>query len=57
MLKRLDELSERELKVESEKVGLEGQFYEVQCVIKLTIYLVKVGKDPFSFQFNIEQDI
>ena len=57
MLKRLDELSDRELKVESEKAGLEGQFDEVQCIIKLTIYLVKVGKDPFNFQFNIEEDI
>ena len=57
MLKRLDELSDRELKVESEKAGLEGQVDEVQCIIKLTIYLVKVGKDPFNFQFNTEEDI
>ena len=57
MLKSLDELSEHELKVEYEKAGLEGQFDDVECLIRLTIYLVKVGIDPFSFQFNVEEEI
>ena len=41
MLKRLDELSNQELKVESNKAGLENQSEEVQCLIRLTIFLVK----------------
>ena len=57
MLKGLDELSEHELKVEFEKAGLEGQFNDVECLIRLTIYLVKVGIDPYSFQFNVEEEI
>ena len=56
MLKRLDELSDHELTVEYEKSGLEGNFDEVQCLIRMTIYLVKLGMDPFTFQFNVEEE-
>ena len=58
MLKRLDELSNEELKNEFEKAGLKGSFEEAECLIRLTIHLVKVvGKDPFSFRFKIDEEI
>ena len=56
-LKRLDELSIDELKYEYTKAGLEGDAEEVLCIIRLTIYLLKVGEDPFSFLFDIEEEI
>ena len=57
LLKRLDELSESEFKFEFEKAGLEGNSDEALCIIRLTMYLVKVGEDPFSFQFKISEEI
>ena len=56
-LKRLDELSKDELKVEFVKAGLEGDNDEAQMVIRMTIYLVKVLRmDPFSFKFEIDEE-
>ena len=58
MLKRLDELSKEELKNEFKKADLEGNFQEAECIIRLTVYLVKVlGKDPFSFRLKIDEEI
>ena len=58
LLKRLDELSKEELTNEFEKAGMEGHFEEAELIIRLTIYLVKVVcKDPFSFRFNIDEEI
>ena len=58
VLIRLDELSNDELKNEFEKAGLKGSFEEAECLIRLTIHLVKVvGKDPFSFRFKIDEEI
>ena len=53
MLKRLDELSNLELKDVFDEAGMDGEFTEAELVIRLTIYLVKVGKNPFTFQFDI----
>ena len=56
MLKYLDELSSNELIEVCKEVGLEGESNEAVCVIRLTMYLVKVGEDPFTFQFSIDQE-
>ena len=50
--KRLDELKMSELKSELEKIGVFGSFSEAQAIVKLTIYLVSIRKDPFTFQFQ-----
>ena len=52
MRKRLDELSMVELKHEFQHAGLVGEYTEAEFVIRLTIYLVKVGKNPFTFQLH-----
>ena len=57
LLKRLDELSEDELKFEYERAGLEGNSEEALFIIRLTMYLVKLGEDPFSFKFKISEEI
>ena len=57
MLKRLDELSNNELKHEFVKAGLEGEYEESLMVVKMTIYVVKVlKKDPFSFKFVVNEE-
>ena len=50
--KYLFELTVSELKTELERVGISGLNSESEAVIKLTIYLVSVGEDPFIFKFK-----
>jgi hypothetical protein len=57
VLKRLDELSNDELKNEFEKAGLEGKISsEAEYLIRLTIYLVNVSEDPFTFLYDIHEN-
>ena len=57
MLRRLDELSNDELKHEFVKAGLEGEDEEALMVVKMTIHIVKVlKKDPFSFKFVVNEE-
>ena len=56
MLKRLDELSTNEIADEFDKAGLVGDYKEAELVIRLTIYLVKAGMDPFTFQFDLVEE-
>ena len=57
MLRRLDELSNDELKHEFVKAGLEGEYEEALMVVKMTIYIVKVlKKDHFSFKFVVNEE-
>ena len=50
--KYLFELTVSELNSELERVGISELNSESEAVIKLTIYLVSVGEDPFIFKFN-----
>ena len=52
VLKRLDELSISELRTEFVKAGIQGGFQENQAIVRLTIHLVSIKEDPFTFQFN-----
>ena len=57
VLKRLDELSNDELKNEFQKAGLEGEISgEAEYLIRLTIYLVKGSVDPFTFLYDIREN-
>ena len=53
--KRLADLNIDELKSEFGKAGIliQGDFTESLALVKLTIYLVSSGEDPFTFLFNI----
>ena len=53
--KRLADLNIDELKSEFGKAGIpiQGDFTESLALVKLTIYLVSSGEDPFTFPFNI----
>ena len=52
-MKRLAELNIDELMSEFGKAGFQGEFTESLALVKLTIYLVSSGLDPFTFQFDI----
>ena len=53
--KRLADLNIDELKSEFGNAGIsiQGDFTESLALVKLTIYLVSSGEDPFTFLFNI----
>ena len=51
--KRLAELTTDELMSEFEKAGFEEEFSESLALVKLTIYLVSSGVDPFTFLYNV----
>ena len=53
VLKRLAELTTHELMSEFEKAGFEEEFSESLALVKLTIYLVSSGVDPFTFLYNL----
>jgi len=53
VLKVLSELAIVELKSEVEKAGNHEVFSESLALVKLTIYLVSIGEDPFTFLFDI----
>ena len=49
----LSDLSIRELKTVFVRTGRRGIFMESSAIIQLTIYLVKIGQDPFTYRFPI----
>ena len=53
VLKRLAELTTDELMSEFGKAGFEEEFSESLALVKLTIYLVGSGVDPFNFLYNV----
>ena len=53
VLKRLAELTTDELMSEFGKAGFEEEFSESLALVKLTIYLVSSGVDPFNFLYNV----
>ena len=57
VIKRLDELSTSELRAEFVKAGIQSEFQEIEAIVRLTIHLVGVNEDPFTFQFNTEVSV
>ena len=51
--KRISELSIRELKTVFVRTGRRGVFLESSAIIQLTIFLVRIGQDPFTYRFLI----
>ena len=50
--KKLHELTMSELNLELERASIFGSFSESEAVVRLTIFLVRMKKDPFTFQFE-----
>ena len=55
--KLLSELDSRELRTVFRRVGKRGEFCESQAIVELTIFLVKIGQDPFLYRFPISESI
>ena len=51
-LKRLHELSTSQISAELGKAGIQGDFNESEAIVRLTIFLVGIGEDPFTFLFT-----
>ena len=56
-LKRLDELNLSELFLELDKAGIHGEVNESLAIVKLTIHLVSIREDPFTFLFNLDHEL
>ena len=55
--KLLEELSVSELKIALVHAGIKGIYGEALCVVRLTVHLVNVCEDPYSFRFNLGNEI
>ena len=53
MYKLISELSIRELKTVFVRTGRRGVFLESSAIIQLTIFLVRIGQDPFTYRFPV----
>ena len=51
--KLISELSIRELKTVFVRTCRRGVFLESSAIIQLTIFLVRIGQDPFTYRFPI----
>ena len=56
-LKRLDELTATELRIELKRAGIKGKFVKSQAIIRLTNHLNEVSEDPFTFEFDPEEPV
>ena len=53
--KLLSDLNCRELRAVFRGLGKRGVFLESQAVVQITIYLVNIGMDPFTYRFSISE--
>ena len=51
-LRRLHELSTSEISAELGKAGILGDYAKSEAIVRLTIFLVGIGEDPFTFLFG-----
>ena len=51
-LKRLHELSTSEISAELGKAGILGDYIKSEAIVRLTIFVVGIREDPFTFLFN-----
>ena len=57
VLKKLEELTASELRIELKRVGIKGKFVKSQAIMRLTTHLVDVSEDPMIFEFDPEVPI
>ena len=57
MHKLLSELNSRELRTVFRRLGRRGIFLESQAIVQITIYLVNIGYDPFTYRFPISEPV
>ena len=53
LYKLLSELSTRELRTAFRRAGKTGIFVESEAIVKMTIFIVNIGQDPFTYRFRI----
>ena len=53
LFKLLSELSTRELRTAFRRAGKTGTFVESEAIVKMTIFIVNIGQDPFKYRFSI----
>ena len=57
VLKRLDELTASELRIELKRAGIQGKYVKGQAIMRLTTHLIDISEDPLSFEFDPEMPI
>ena len=57
VLKKLDELSAAELRIELKRVGIKGKYVKAQAIMRLTTHLIDISEDPITFEFDPEVPI
>ena len=53
LFKLLSELTVRELRTVFRRSGKRGIFQESNAIVQLTVYLFRIGQDPFTYRFPI----
>ena len=53
LFKLLSELSTRELRTAFRRAGKTGTFVESEAIVKMTIFIINIGQDPFTYRFRI----
>ena len=56
VLKGLVDLTSDELKIECEKASVKGTSTYEEALVQMTIHIVKSKRDPFTFQFDINEE-
>ena len=51
--KLLSELSTCELRMVFRRAGRKGIFLESRAIVQLTIFLINIGQDPFTYRFQV----
>ena len=52
VLKKLQELTANELRIELRRAGIKGKYVKAEAIMRLTTYLIDVSEDPLSFEFD-----
>ena len=57
VFKYLNEMSSSELRTEFERMCSQEVFTESRAIVRLTMYLLGIGKNPFTFKFDIKNQV
>ena len=52
VLKKLQELTANELRIELRRAGIKGKYVKAEAIMRLTTFLIDVSEDPLSFEFD-----
>ena len=55
LFKLLSDLNCRERITVFRRLGKRGVILELQAIVQITIYLVNIGMDPFTYRFSISE--